>query len=40
MSTEKIVGFITGVIVGVLILVLALNGRRWYNQLFNKNKKS
>jgi len=40
MSTEKILGFITGVALGIIVVALALNGRRWYNQLFNKNKKS
>ena len=40
MSTDKMLGFLVGAIVGVAVLLLALNGQRWYNQLFNKNKKA
>ena len=39
MSTEKLIGFITGIAVGIVVLVLALNGKRWYNQIFRKGKK-
>ena len=40
MSTEKLLEFLTGMVVGIIVLLLALNGKRWYNQLFRKEKKS
>lgn len=39
MSTEKLLGFITGIVVAFIIVALALNGKVWYNQFFKKNKK-
>jgi hypothetical protein len=38
MSLSYIVGLITGAAAGIIIIVLAINGRKWYNQLFHRNK--
>jgi len=38
MSLSYIVGLFTGAAAGIIIVALAINGRKWYNQLFHRNK--
>jgi|GEM_PF-1715473 hypothetical protein len=38
MSIYYILGIIAGVAFSALAISLAINGRRWYNQLFHRNK--
>ncbi|SDC13482.1 hypothetical protein SAMN05216323_101838 [Williamwhitmania taraxaci] len=40
MNTQYLFGLLSGVAVAILFFVLLFNGKKWYNQLFNKSKKA